>query len=341
MPGRLRACTPASNGRGARRRRRTSSPASPVDTPFLPLDLVARLKAALLAKGAPCAIAASERRAAIPSPGYGAWSSPTTLADALQQDVRALHRFAEAQGCAVAEFASRRDRRRSHRSVLQRQRAGRPREGARAVLASGARRVASGPLLHRHRRLEELRQDDAGRAPRSRRSRGAASGSRPSSTRTMTCARTTARRTASGTRAPAPSRPSSSRPTPGRLRASCRHAAPPDARRARARYLGRADIVLVEGFKSAPIPKIEVRRLASPTQEPLAASDAHVIAVAADHAVETHGLPVFDLDDAEGIAAFIASTAPQAAEELTAPPAPHAGQESAPRPARAFHRRRM
>ena len=43
-----------------------------------------------------------------------------------------------------------------------------------------------------------------------------------------------------------------------------------------------ADIVIVEGFKSAPIPKIEVRRSASPTQESLAPHDAHVVAVAAD-----------------------------------------------------------
>ena len=40
-----------------------------------------------------------------------------------------------------------------------------------------------------------------------------------------------------------------------------------------AAYLAEADIVIVEGFKSAPIPKIEVRRRASPTQEPLAAHD--------------------------------------------------------------------
>jgi molybdopterin-guanine dinucleotide biosynthesis protein B len=76
-----------------------------------------------------------------------------------------------------------------------------------------------------------------------------------------------------------------------------------------ARHLSGADLVLVEGFKGAPIPKIEVRRQTSPTQEPLAASDKHVIAVAADYPVEANGLPVFDLDDAEGIAAFIVAFA--------------------------------
>ena len=74
-------------------------------------------------------------------------------------------------------------------------------------------------------------------------------------------------------------------------------------------YLAAADIVIVEGFKSAPIAKIEVRRQASPTQEPLAARDPHVIAVAADHPTDANGLPLFDLDDAEGIAAFIAALA--------------------------------
>lgn len=71
---------------------------------------------------------------------------------------------------------------------------------------------------------------------------------------------------------------------------------------------GPADIVLVEGFKSAAIPKIEVRRLASRTHDPLAASDPHVIAIAADHAVEAATVPVFALDDIEAIAAFIVAS---------------------------------
>jgi molybdopterin-guanine dinucleotide biosynthesis adapter protein len=72
-----------------------------------------------------------------------------------------------------------------------------------------------------------------------------------------------------------------------------------------ARRLGPADIVLVEGFKSAAIPKIEVRHLASRTRDPLAAGDPHVIAIAANHAVEVATVPVFALDDTEPIAAFI------------------------------------
>jgi molybdopterin-guanine dinucleotide biosynthesis protein B len=75
-----------------------------------------------------------------------------------------------------------------------------------------------------------------------------------------------------------------------------------------ARRPGPVDIVLVEGFKSAAIPKIEVRRLASKTRDPLAASDPHVIAIAADHAVEAATVPVFALDDIEAIAAFIVAS---------------------------------
>ena len=66
---------------------------------------------------------------------------------------------------------------------------------------------------------------------------------------------------------------------------------------------------LVEGYKNAPIAKIEVRRQASPTEEPLAARDDHIVAVVSDHATDAGGLPLFDLDDIEGIAAFIAARA--------------------------------
>jgi molybdopterin-guanine dinucleotide biosynthesis adapter protein len=72
-----------------------------------------------------------------------------------------------------------------------------------------------------------------------------------------------------------------------------------------ARQLGPVDIVLVEGFKSAAIPKIEVRRLASKTRDPLAAGDPRVIAIAADHAVGAATVPVFALDDVQAVAAFI------------------------------------
>jgi len=74
-------------------------------------------------------------------------------------------------------------------------------------------------------------------------------------------------------------------------------------------HIAGADIVLVEGFKAAPIPKIELRRTASPTQEPLAPNDTRVAAIAADHPTDAGELPLFDLDDAEAIASFIAALA--------------------------------
>ena len=63
------------------------------------------------------------------------------------------------------------------------------------------------------------------------------------------------------------------------------------------------DLLLVEGFKHAPIPKLEVRR--AETGEPLLhPNDPHIVAVASDARVETK-LPVLDLNDVDGIANFI------------------------------------
>jgi len=64
------------------------------------------------------------------------------------------------------------------------------------------------------------------------------------------------------------------------------------------------DLVLVEGFKSAPHDKIEVWRRAV-GQPLLAASDPHVVAVASDAPVDGTALPRLDLDDAGAIAEFI------------------------------------
>lgn len=65
------------------------------------------------------------------------------------------------------------------------------------------------------------------------------------------------------------------------------------------------DLIVVEGYKSARIPKIEARRTASYTRKPLAPDDPTVIAIAADHATDAHGLPFFALDDIGGIADLI------------------------------------
>ena len=63
------------------------------------------------------------------------------------------------------------------------------------------------------------------------------------------------------------------------------------------------DLVLVEGFKHAVIPKLEVHR-PSFGQPLLSATDANIVAIAADAAVDTP-LPVLDLNDADKIAQFI------------------------------------
>jgi molybdopterin-guanine dinucleotide biosynthesis protein B len=63
------------------------------------------------------------------------------------------------------------------------------------------------------------------------------------------------------------------------------------------------DIVLVEGYKHAAIPKLEVYRPAL-GKEPLYPGDPNVVAVASDASVAT-ALPRLDLNDPDAIAEFI------------------------------------
>ncbi|MBP1857090.1 molybdopterin-guanine dinucleotide biosynthesis protein B [Rhizobium herbae] len=72
--------------------------------------------------------------------------------------------------------------------------------------------------------------------------------------------------------------------------------------------LAPCDLVLIEGYKREPIPKIEARRLEAQNREPLAPTDPHIVAIAADHPVEDTGLVLFDLDDTTAIADFIERT---------------------------------
>ena len=69
--------------------------------------------------------------------------------------------------------------------------------------------------------------------------------------------------------------------------------------------LAPCDLVLIEGYKREPIPKIEARRLEAANREPLAPTDPHILAIAADHPVEDTDLRTFDLDDTAGIADFV------------------------------------
>lgn len=69
--------------------------------------------------------------------------------------------------------------------------------------------------------------------------------------------------------------------------------------------LGPADVILIEGYKSHPIPKIEARREAAHSRERLADHDPHVIAIAADHSTDAAGRPHFSLDDIGPLADLI------------------------------------
>lgn len=68
--------------------------------------------------------------------------------------------------------------------------------------------------------------------------------------------------------------------------------------------LAPVDLVLVEGFKRDPHPKLEVWRAA--TGKPLLApDDPHIVAVASDGPVSGCPVPVVDLNNAEAVAALV------------------------------------
>jgi molybdopterin-guanine dinucleotide biosynthesis protein B len=67
--------------------------------------------------------------------------------------------------------------------------------------------------------------------------------------------------------------------------------------------LSPCDLVLVEGYKAEPIPKVEVHRREAHTPL-LYLEDSHVVAVATDEPLAT-ALPQFALGDADGVARFI------------------------------------
>lgn len=72
-------------------------------------------------------------------------------------------------------------------------------------------------------------------------------------------------------------------------------------------HIGPCDIVLVEGYKKGPFPKIEARSSRSLTQDRLSDDDPQIVAIAYDGEAETSNLPGFDVNDIAGIADFIAS----------------------------------
>jgi molybdopterin-guanine dinucleotide biosynthesis protein MobB len=64
------------------------------------------------------------------------------------------------------------------------------------------------------------------------------------------------------------------------------------------------DLVLVEGFKNKPFPKIEIHRAAAGNKL-LFPEDDNVIAVASDESLDTGGLPLLNLNETEEVAGYI------------------------------------
>jgi molybdopterin-guanine dinucleotide biosynthesis protein B len=69
-----------------------------------------------------------------------------------------------------------------------------------------------------------------------------------------------------------------------------------------AAMLGKADLVLTEGYKHAHKPKIEIARRALGTE--LVSRRQEIIAVVSDYPIDLD-VPRFDLDDASGVASLI------------------------------------
>lgn len=68
--------------------------------------------------------------------------------------------------------------------------------------------------------------------------------------------------------------------------------------------LSPCDLVLVEGFKRDPIPKLEVHRAANAGSDLLFPHDPHIVAIATDASVRTT-LPLFALEDIAAVANFV------------------------------------
>jgi molybdopterin-guanine dinucleotide biosynthesis protein B len=71
-------------------------------------------------------------------------------------------------------------------------------------------------------------------------------------------------------------------------------------------YAGPADLVLIEGYKRAAFPKIEIRRDGAASRESLHGTVPQIVAIASDHPeIENDPLPSFHLEDIAGMADFI------------------------------------
>ena len=68
------------------------------------------------------------------------------------------------------------------------------------------------------------------------------------------------------------------------------------------------DVIIVEGYKGAAIPKIELRRRGAVSDASIAERDPYVIAVVADHPQPGERLPVLDMGAPAALADFILET---------------------------------
>jgi molybdopterin-guanine dinucleotide biosynthesis protein B len=71
------------------------------------------------------------------------------------------------------------------------------------------------------------------------------------------------------------------------------------------------DLVLVEGFKRDPFPKLEIHRAAN-GKSLIHPEDPHVVAIASDVALPQAKVPVIDLNDIEAIADLLLARAARA-----------------------------
>lgn len=83
------------------------------------------------------------------------------------------------------------------------------------------------------------------------------------------------------------------------------------------RLLKDVDLVLVEGFKRDPLPKIEISRAAN-GKPPLYPDDRTVVALISDAAKPIAGLPHASIDDVAGAADLVLAQAQSLAEVLAA-----------------------
>jgi molybdopterin-guanine dinucleotide biosynthesis protein B len=70
--------------------------------------------------------------------------------------------------------------------------------------------------------------------------------------------------------------------------------------------VGPCDVIVIEGYKRETFPKIEIRRDAAASRQPLGGSSPQVVAIASDRpGEEADALPKFHLDEVGGMADFI------------------------------------